>query len=74
MNLLIMGMRHPFAQMFKIAGLIFYLKAFWLNFLSPRKTSMLKPLALYMMLTVFNSLMMLSAIFEVKFSTVIKVI
>ena len=35
---------------------------------------MLKPLALYVLLTVFNYLMMLSALFQVKLSAIIKVI
>ena len=69
-----MGMCLPFSNMFKLAGLVFSLKAFRLNSLSLCKRSILKPLSLYMLLTVLNSLMMLSALFEVKFSAVSKVI
>ena len=43
------------------------LKAFMLKSLSPWKTSMLKPLHFYMMLTVFNYLMIFSALFEIHF-------
>ena len=49
------------------------LKAFGLNSLSPRKTFILKPLALYMTLTMFNYLIMLSALFKMKFYAVRKV-
>ena len=50
------------------------IKSFRLNSLSLWKMSMLKTLALYMLLTVINYLMMLSALFEVKFSAVSEVI
>ena len=50
------------------------IKVFGLNSLSPRKTFILKPLALYMTLTMFNYLIMLSALFEMKFYDVRKVI
>ena len=74
MDLSMMGMCHPFAQIYKLAGLMCYIKAFRLNSLSPQKTSMLKHLDLYMLLTVFNYLMILSVLFEVQFSDVRKVI
>ena len=50
------------------------LKAFRLNLLYQRKTSMLKPLDLHVLLTVFNFLIMISTHFEVQFSAVRKVI
>ena len=50
------------------------LKAFRLNLLSPRNTYMLKSLALYMLVNVFNCLMILSELFEIQFFTVRKVI
>ena len=50
------------------------LKAFMFNSLSPRKTSMLKPLEFYMLLNVFNYLIMFSMIFEVQFYAVRKLI
>ena len=74
MDLLMMGIFHPFAQMFKLADLMCSLKAFRLNSLYPWKMSMFKPLDLYMLLNVFNYLMMLSALFEVQFNAVRKVI
>ena len=74
MDLMMMWMYHPFEHMFKIAGLICSLKAFKVNLLSPRNTSMYKPLDLYMLVTVFNSLMILSLLFEMKISAVRKVI
>ena len=43
------------------------LKAFRLNLLSPRNTYMLKSLALYMLVNVFNCLMILSELFEIQF-------
>ena len=74
MDLSMMGTCRPFAHMFTLAGLMCSLKAFRLNLLSPWKTSMLKPLAFYMLLTVFNYLTILSALFEMQFSAVRKVI
>ena len=72
MDLSMMGMCRPFAQMFKLAGLMFSLKTFRSNSFYPWKMSMLKPLDLYMMLSVFNYLIILSALFEVKISAVRK--
>ena len=69
-----MGICCAFAHMFKLYGLMCSIKEFRLNSLSPWETSMLKPIDLCMLLTVFNSLMMLSALIEVKFSVVRKVI
>ena len=74
MDLLMMVMCHPFAQMFKLPVLMCSLKAFRLNLLSLWKTSNLGPLALYILLTVFNYLMMFSVLFEVQLSTVRKLI
>ena len=68
-----MLMCSPFAQMFKLTGIMCYLKAFRLNSLSLWNTSILKPLSLYMLVTVLNYLMILLAIFEVQFSAVRKV-
>ena len=74
MDLLMMVICCTFSQMFKIDGLVISLKTFRLNLLCSYKTSMLKPLSLYMLLTVLNYLMMLYALFEVKFYDVIRVI
>ena len=43
---------------------MYSLKSFSLKSLSPWNTSMLKPLYLYMLVTVFNYLMILSVLFE----------
>ena len=69
-----MGMCRPFAHMFTLDGLMCSLKEFRLNLLSPWKTSMLKPLDFYMLLTVFNYLTIFSALFEMQFSAVRKLI
>ena len=74
MGLSIMLVWRPFAQTFKISGLISYLKLFGLNSFSPLKTSVLKPLVLYMLLTAFNFLILFSAIFQVQFADVKKMI
>ena len=50
------------------------LKALMLNLFYPRYMSMLKPLDLYMLVTVWISLMILSVLFEIQFSAVSKVI
>ena len=55
----------PFAQMFKLADLMCSFNAFRLKSLSPWNTSMLKPLALYMLVIFFNCFMILSALFEI---------
>ena len=52
-----MGMGCHFANIFKLSGLINFLKAFSLNFLFSWKTSMLKTLALYVLLNMFKYLM-----------------
>ena len=67
MELLIIVMFRPFAQMFNLAELVCSLKAFRLNLFSPRETDMLNCLALYMRLIFFNSLMILFAFFELQF-------
>ena len=74
MDLSMMGICCPFEHILKIAGLMCPLKVFKLNSLYPRNMSMLKPLALYMLVTVFNYLMILFVLFEIKFSAVRKVI
>ena len=74
MELSMMVMCLPFAQMFKLSGVMCSIKVFMLNYLSPCNTSMLKPFSLYMLLTVFNSLMIFSALFEIKFSDAREVI
>ena len=73
-ELSMMGMCRHFAHMFKIDGLMCSLKSFKLKFLSLWKPSMLNSLALYMMLTVFNYLMVFPALFEVQLSAVSKAI
>ena len=67
MDISIMGMCRPFAQMFKLSVLISSLKVFRLNSLYPWNGSMLNLIALYMLVTVLNSLMILSVIFEMQF-------
>ena len=69
-----MGICHPFAQMFKFSGLMWSLKAFILNFLSPLYKFMLKPLDFYMLVTVWIYLVILFVLFEIPFSSVRKVI
>ena len=53
---------------------MFSLKAFRLNLLSLWKMYMFKPPDLFMLLTMFNYLTILSALFEMKFSAVRKLI
>ena len=63
-----------FAYMFKLSGLMSSLKRSRLNLLSMWNISILKPLVLYMLMIFFNSLMVLSALFEIHFFAVTKVI
>ena len=74
MYISMMVMCRPFAHMFKIYGLMCSLKVFMLNLLSLWYAYMLKPLALYRLMNVWSSLMMLYALFEIKVSAVRKVI
>ena len=69
-----MGMCGQFAHMFKLAILMCSLKAFQLKSLSFWKISTIKPIALYILFTVLNYLMVFSALFEVQFSAVRKVV
>ena len=63
MDISMMGMCRTFAHMFKLAGLVFSLKEFIMNSLSPLYTFMFKPLHLYMLVTVCSSLIILSVFF-----------
>ena len=74
MDLSIMEICCTFAQMFELSDLMCYLKEFRLKSFYPWKTSMLKPLYLYMLVNVFNCLMILSELFDIQFFTVRKVI
>ena len=69
-----MGMCHTCAYMFKISVLICSLKEFILDSFSLWYTFMLKPIALYMLVTSWSSWIILSALLEIKISTVRKVI
>ena len=67
MNISIMGMYHPFLQMFKLAFLRWSLKAYMLNSLSIWYTYMLKPLGFYMLVTVWSSFIIFFVLFEILF-------
>ena len=74
MDHLMIGTCLPFAHMFNLSWMMCYLKALKFNLLSPWTKSMLKPLAFYMLVTVFIFLMILSVLFEIQISAVRKLI
>ena len=74
MDILIMGTCSAFVHRFKPAGMMCSLKSFMLNLFSPLYTNVLKPLSFYMLVTVWSSLVILSGISEIKFSTVSQMI
>ena len=68
------GMCRPCENIFKLDVLIFSLKAFIFNSISPWHTFMLKPLDFYILLTVWSSWMTFSVLLKIHFSPVRKVI
>ena len=67
MNILMMRMCCPCEHIFKLSGLLLSFNAFIFNSLSPWYTFMFKPPALYMLVTMWSSWMILSAILDIKF-------